>query len=150
MIFQKSRLEADGRVSWANGVSSLSSALTGYSVSRSCSLHLLIGVWNSMLTFVRNRGELAEGWYDPTTSRKATESFTRPLSSMRHHGERRLSPNYIHRKQQTLDGSGSGSSDDGNIGPALPENQGTNLSKAYRSGPTIPSLQDLELRQGEF
>ncbi|MCJ1317105.1 hypothetical protein MMC15_002427 [Xylographa vitiligo] len=94
-----------------------------------------------------NRGELAEGWYDPTTSRKATESFTRPLSSMRHHGERRLSPNYIHRKQQTLDGSGSGSSDDGNIGPALPENQGTNLSKAYRSGPTIPSLQDLELRQ---
>ncbi|MCJ1385106.1 hypothetical protein MMC17_008225 [Xylographa soralifera] len=91
-----------------------------------------------------NRGELAEGWYDPATLRKATESFTRPFSSSRHPDERRLSPDYIHQKKQALDGSGS--SGDENIGPALPENQGKNVSKAYRSGPTIPTLQDLELR----
>ncbi|MCJ1431404.1 hypothetical protein MMC27_000756 [Xylographa pallens] len=92
-----------------------------------------------------NRGGLAEGWYDPATLRKAAESFTRPFSPTRYSGERRSSPDYTYQKQQML--GGIASSDDENIGPALPENPGTRLNKVYRSGPTIPSLQDLELRR---
>ena len=119
-----------------------------YSVTRSWYLHLFKWYKISMLTFERNRGELAEGWYDPATLRKAAESFTRPFSPPRYSGGRRPSADYMHEKQQLL--GGIASSDDENIGPALPENQGTRLSKVYRSGPTIPSLQDLELRRGGF
>ncbi|MCJ1399448.1 hypothetical protein MMC11_002650 [Xylographa trunciseda] len=91
-----------------------------------------------------NRGELAEGWYDPATLRKAIESSSN-FSSTGKAGERRPSPHFVHQKKQALDGSGS--SDDEAIGPAPPENQGKNLGKASRSGPTIPSLQDLEMRR---
>ena len=101
-----------------------------------------------MLTLVRNRGELAEGWYDPVTLRKAIDAFTKPFSSTKILGGRRPSPVYLHQKQEMPDGSGS--SDDGDIGPALPHQQGINLSNDFRSGPTIPSLQDPELRRGKF
>ncbi|MCJ1291470.1 hypothetical protein MMC34_003014 [Xylographa carneopallida] len=92
-----------------------------------------------------NRGELAEGWYDPVTLRKAIDAFTKPFSSTKILGGRRPSPVYLHQKQEMPDGSGS--SDDGDIGPALPHQQGINLSNDFRSGPTIPSLQDPELRR---
>ncbi|MCJ1281664.1 hypothetical protein MMC26_000985, partial [Xylographa opegraphella] len=92
-----------------------------------------------------NRGELAEGWYDPVILRKAIDSYTRPSSPNRHPGDYTSYPENTNQKQATLDGSGS--SDDENIGPALPENQGKSFNKLHRSGPTIPSLQDLELRR---
>ena len=100
-----------------------------------------------MLTSVRNRGELAEGWYDPSTLQKATESSTRTFSTTRNPGERRLSPDYGEQKRHMV--SRSGSSDDEDIGPALPEYHREKLKNPYRSGPAIPSLQDLELRRGE-
>jgi len=92
-----------------------------------------------------NRGELAEGWYDPVTLRKATQTSTRTFSSTREPGERRPSTDHVLREKQALDESGSGDNED--IGPAPPVNQGKNFSKASQSGPTIPGLQDLELRR---
>ncbi|KAL8773814.1 MAG: hypothetical protein Q9194_004210 [Teloschistes cf. exilis] len=85
-----------------------------------------------------NRGELAEGWYDPTTLRRAQASAaktddynTPPL------------PN-----RPTL-GEGEDEVDD-DFGPSLPSTSTTNLhpsSNARQSGPSIPTLEDLALRR---
>lgn len=100
------------------------------------------------LTFVRNRGELAEGWYDPATLQKALGSATRSLSPTPKARRRQESPVYnsIHQNND----AGVDSSDDDTIGPSLPNDDGRHLlqAKPFRSGPTIPGLQDLELRQG--
>ncbi|MCJ1389157.1 hypothetical protein MMC18_002012 [Xylographa bjoerkii] len=143
--------EAEARGRWKSFVGKWYISSAFYILTSLCSSSLASTAYHSskslILTSVRNRGELAEGWYDPATLRKAIESSTRTFSSAMIPGIRTSSPNYVHRKKQKLDGSGS--SDDEDIGPALPGNQGKNLSKAYRSGPAIPSLLDLELRRGE-
>ncbi len=86
----------------------------------------------------RNRGELAEGWYDPSTRQKALESSTTASQSI---SRRRSSPSYgdsIQKREQTL----SNSEDDG-PGPSLPDNP-----RQSRHGPAIPTMQDLELKRG--
>ena len=99
-----------------------------------------------MLTFVRNRGELAEGWYDPATLKKANnatkvstgDSIASALAS---HNRATSSP--------TID---NGSEEDDAPGPALPSSVITahcSTSKS-RLGPTVPNLQDLELKRGTF
>jgi hypothetical protein len=101
-----------------------------------------------MLTFVRNRGELAEGWYDPATLQKATESGVRDIPPTRDPNGRRESPDYGNAsrgKAQEVE-----SSDDDDIGPALPNDEGRSLSRGDRSGPAIPSMQDLEMQRGLF
>lgn len=88
---------------------------------------------------MRNRGELAEGWYDPATLRKAqasaatTSISSPPLSSKRAKTEAR-----------------DESSDDDAVGPALPINYITKHKAGTRSGPAIPDFQDLELKRGEI
>lgn len=73
----------------------------------------------------RNRGELSEGWYDPETLRKALVSATEAEGEM---------------------GAGKeGSDSEEEIGPALP---GQGREGGGRMGPSIPSLQDLELKRG--
>lgn len=91
---------------------------------------------------MRNRGELAEGWYDPVTLRKAKASATINSSDGQAPKRPGASPKYGSpaRKDE--------SSDEELVGPSLP-GQETAFYKASRTaGPAIPSLQDLELRRG--
>ena len=97
-----------------------------------------------MLTFVRNRGDLAEGWYDPATLQKAQGSAA--SASNIAEPERRLqgSPHY---------GSPAGaeeSSEEELVGPALPGQDISTHRSNKRAGPAIPNLQDLELRRGQY
>lgn len=87
---------------------------------------------------MRNRGELAEGWYDPATLRKAqasaasnavnTKSQSRPLSNG--------SPRRVE------------SSDEDVVGPIMPGGETQVYKSDKRPGPAIPNLQDLELQRG--
>lgn len=91
---------------------------------------------------MRNRGELAEGWYDPATLHKAQASAvsnsTKPEPSQQPRG----SPKYGSPTEAEE------SSDDDIVGPTLP-GQHVALSKGNRrAGPAIPNLQDLELKRG--
>ena len=105
------------------------------------------------LTLLRNRGELAEGWYEPETLRKAQASSAAALASRTHP----KSP--IHEENAQ-----SGDLSDDDVGPALPRGRGRGRSSttematsqggggggggSERHGPAIPSLEDLELRRG--
>lgn len=88
---------------------------------------------------MRNRGELAEGWYDPATLRKAQASAasTSLASSL---------PSSKRMKTEAQNES----SDDDAVGPALPNNYITTHKAGKRSGPAIPNLQDLELKRGKI
>ena len=86
---------------------------------------------------MRNRGELAEGWYDPVTLRKAGAS----AASVRQTAPRQQ-PSGEERQNDGNDGS-----DDDAVGPALPSDY-TLTKEGKNSGPAIPNLQDLELQRG--
>ena len=86
---------------------------------------------------MRNRGELAEGWYDPVTLRKARASAASTAQRAR-------------QSEPSGDGhhdDGGDSSDDDAVGPALPGDYNA-AREGRRSGPAIPNLQDLELQRG--
>lgn len=105
------------------------------------------------LTYLRNRGELAEGWYDPETLQKATQNTQaaevaddnyrpEPSATARRemHGKHKeASPR--HDRNTKEDDSDS----DDSIGPALPGQEGRSRG---RVGPSIPNMQDLELKRG--
>lgn len=90
-----------------------------------------------ILTLVRNRGDLAEGWYDPATKQKADTSTptektaTRPRDEPSGQRKPELAPS---------------DSEDDEYGPSLPA-QHPNTS---RSGPAIPRLEDIQHRNGTF
>lgn len=95
------------------------------------------------LTLLRNRGELAEGWYEPETLRKAQASASATASASRPSA-----------KIRTGDDRSAYLSDD-DVGPALPRGRSEMAEAASqaqagseRHGPAIPNLQDLELRRG--
>lgn len=88
---------------------------------------------------MRNRGELAEGWYDPATLRKAQASAAATSLSSPLPPSKRV-------KTEAQDES----SDDDAVGPALPNNYITTNKAGMRSGPAIPNFQDLELKRGEI
>ena len=97
-----------------------------------------------MLTFVRNRGDLAEGWYDPITLQKAQSSAASASSTTEPERRPRGSPQY---------GSPAGaedSSEEDVVGPTLPGQDNSNHKSNERAGPAIPNLQDLELRRGQY
>lgn len=82
-----------------------------------------------------NRGELAEGWYDPKTKERADERAA----------EMGIQPDTRHEPQRVVQGSSSiakieamDEEDDDDFGPALP---------TQKPGPSVPSLQDLQHRQ---
>ncbi|KAI9661058.1 MAG: hypothetical protein M1821_009385 [Bathelium mastoideum] len=93
------------------------------------------GRWKS---FVKkwNRGELAEGWYDPEIKRKTVRSITPSSSSKALPTPKRASPKYRTGISKSTD-----SDEDAEYGPSLP----TSSTRAM-PGPAIPSMQDLELR----
>ncbi|KAH0541427.1 hypothetical protein FGG08_004117 [Glutinoglossum americanum] len=95
-----------------------------------------------MLTSARNHGELAEGWYDPSTKNKAQESASSFERSDQPSGQRRASPDYgVSENLPSV--AEDEDSDDDVVGPALPKQR----SSAKRSGPAIPKMDDLELRR---
>ncbi|KAF2236858.1 hypothetical protein EV356DRAFT_530749 [Viridothelium virens] len=93
------------------------------------------GRWKS---FIKkwNRGELAEGWYDPETKRKALSTaaplnISEPSTSVTQGSLSRRSG-----AEKDVD-----SDEDDEYGPVLPES-----SVRHATGPAVPSIQDLEMR----
>ena len=99
---------------------------------------------SKMLTFVRNRGDLAEGWYDPATLQKARASTASALSVAEPEKRLRGSPQY-----GSPPGAGESSEED-IVGPTLPGQEVSIHRSNKRAGPAIPNLQDLELRRGQY
>lgn len=95
---------------------------------------------------MRNRGELSEGWYDPTTLQKAQQSASdEPPRNERLRSdvaEVELSRTSTAAEQERGDEK---SDSDDSVGPTLP---GQERSRSNRMGPSIPSVQDLELKRG--
>ena len=90
--------------------------------------------WNSFLAGW-NRGELAEGWYDPETKRKADTIVPVGHQSVRNRPRSQLAPGVA----RILDAQDK---EDDEYGPALPDASG-----APRVGPAIPTLQDLQYKR---
>lgn len=98
------------------------------------------------LTFLRNRGELAEGWYDPSTLKKAKErSAEDPPNTVEvdnaRQSRRRNSPDY---REGGADREEEEDDDDDDYGPSLP---GLGKGKGRRAGPGIPNVQDLQVKR---
>jgi hypothetical protein len=98
---------------------------------------------------MRNRGELAEGWYDPSTLQKAIAS---PLESSEKARDinppgQPDRPREEACQEQTRKGRFDSSDDsDDSVGPELPGKE--SRSRVNRVGPSIPNREDLELRRG--
>lgn len=103
------------------------------------------GRWKSFLG-KWNRGELAEGWYDPgmrsrADERAAAAAPVRQASTKRsskHVADERAAAAYGHQKSDVEDDEPD---DDDGYGPALPPSAG------QRWGPHVPTSQDLQYRQ---
>ena len=95
----------------------------------------------NVLIFVRNRGELAEGWYQPQMLKKAEALAA---------GSQPANESVPHKwfGNETCRVVQDESSDEDEMGPALPDAAGKTALGNKRSGPTIPNLQDIELRRG--
>lgn len=89
------------------------------------------------LTCVRNRGELAEGWYDPQMLEKAR---SHPISeNTARNSNSRASPTYDNVN-----------SEDDEYGPALPSNALQNMTtetNARKHGPSSAKMQDLQVQR---
>lgn len=94
------------------------------------------------LTFARNRGELAEGWYDPATLHKAQASAALNAVNTERQSRPRDSPSYGSPRREEE------SSDEDVVGPTMPRGETQVYKSDKRSGPAIPNLQDLELQRG--
>jgi hypothetical protein len=93
------------------------------------------GRWKSFMN-KWNRSELAEGWYDPKAKERADERAVemgvQPV--LRHEPQRATSGPQPVAKVEAADED----DDDDDFGPALP---------VHKSGPSVPSFQDLQHRQ---
>lgn len=96
------------------------------------------------LTLSRNGGELAEGWYDSATLRKAQASAAKSA-----HVEHLRASQNDRLNRENIENAGE-SSDESTVGPALPSKTTGSYKLGTRSGPVIPSLQDLDLQRGKF
>ncbi|KAK3072694.1 hypothetical protein LTR53_006352 [Teratosphaeriaceae sp. CCFEE 6253] len=95
------------------------------------------GRWKSFLN-KWNRGELAEGWYDPEAKRKADERYVtapaRPTPS-------RPTAAPSTRARSPAEDVGSSEGEDDGYGPALPN------AARRKVGPSIPGYQDLQAKR---
>jgi hypothetical protein len=94
------------------------------------------GRWKSFLG-KWNRGELAEGWYDPATKQRADQAALDDGPRQRESGGRDASE-YEPRREQRGDVDEDASDDD--FGPSLP----VQAHSLTRAGPSVPNAQDLE------
>lgn len=96
----------------------------------------------------RNRGELAEGWYDPATLQKARQNAVEQPMADHQAG----SPDYGRgvRREHGDPGEIPTAEDDEDeeYGPTLPHPNA--VRDVTHSGPTIPNMQDLELKRGKL
>ncbi|KAL8938692.1 MAG: hypothetical protein Q9216_003752 [Gyalolechia sp. 2 TL-2023] len=98
------------------------------------------------LTLVRNRGELAEGWYDAETLHKAQRSAADSLDD-------RIPPlpSELRRGVDASDGHSGDQEEEDAFGPALPSNSSAPppamARRGKQSGPSIPNFQDLQERR---
>lgn len=92
------------------------------------------GRWKSFLG-KWNRGDLAEGWYDPETKRKAGDRPTDERYPWKSE-ERRVKRDHGVAEQSSEEGE----EDDG-YGPSLPN------AATAKSGPTVPNFQDLQYKR---
>ncbi|RKF58979.1 hypothetical protein GcC1_179010 [Golovinomyces cichoracearum] len=101
------------------------------------------GRWKSFIN-KWNLGKLSEGWYDPSTIRKASEHAD-IYDSRNHNEEPSDLTSSTHGKLKTSPRSESveGSDSDQSFGPMLPDQEIT--SKTRRLGPTIPGTQELQV-----
>lgn len=100
---------------------------------------------------MRNRGELAEGWYEPSTLQKAIASSAEqegePLDQNFRDEQSERSSRDAHRQEKRKDFSHNSDSDSGgSIGPTLP-GKGSRPG-GWQVGPRMPNMQDLELKRG--
>lgn len=96
---------------------------------------------------MRNRGELAEGWYDPATLRKAQDSVAATDDPSTMYPTQK--PSQIASapcNDQAKEEAGLSSGDD-DFGPMLPWKEAQHRVTGKGQGPAIPDTQDLELRR---
>ena len=89
---------------------------------------------------MRNRGELAEGWYDPNTLQKAQASVATNNDPTETQKTRQAPAHILPRSEE--------SSDEDLLGPSLPSQDVAMYERRNKQGPGIPNLQDLELQRG--
>ncbi|TQS37639.1 hypothetical protein Golomagni_01879 [Golovinomyces magnicellulatus] len=101
------------------------------------------GRWKSFIN-KWNLGKLSEGWYDPSTIRKASE-YADTYDSRNHNEEPSDLTSSMQGKLKKSPRSESveSSDSDQSFGPMLPDQEIT--SKTRRLGPTIPGTQDLQV-----
>ncbi|MCJ1329655.1 hypothetical protein MMC10_006335 [Thelotrema lepadinum] len=92
------------------------------------------GRWKSFIG-KWNRGELAQGWYSPSTLKNSTSSSQQQTQS---------APQTIGPKAEK---DGRVESDDDEPGPLLPGELLRQHGRSSKVGPAIPSMQDLELKR---
>ncbi|CZS89822.1 related to RNA helicase HEL117 [Rhynchosporium graminicola] len=95
-----------------------------------------------------NRGELSEGWYDPATFQRAIESSGQYEAER--FGEKpnpRSAPIEKRSVRPSARNVEAESDSDDSIGPTLPGQEKESRSSGSRKGPSIPNMQDLELRK---
>ncbi|CCU81923.1 hypothetical protein BGHDH14_bgh02662 [Blumeria hordei DH14] len=105
------------------------------------------GRWKSFLG-KWNRGELSEGWYDPSTLQRACEASS-TLATQETSEQNDVSrENYGHDSYGKAKSTGKHNDDsdsDSSIGPRLPGHEPRKLGR--RSGPSIPRQSDLEYQR---
>jgi hypothetical protein len=95
----------------------------------------------------RNRAELSEGWYDPVTLQRAIEVSREDLPSKKQESEGPSRSRPIAPASKVEAGNENETSSDDEMGPALP-GQEHNSKRKRMAGPSIPNMQDLELKRG--
>jgi hypothetical protein len=115
------------------------------------------GRWKSFIG-KWNKAELAEGWYDPERFINVQESASEQVydRSLEAHQSKDESTCHSHRAEHPRDdvhehadstAEEDGDEADDEIGPLLPSAWRANEDGTRRSGPAVPSLQDLSLRR---
>ncbi|KAG8525940.1 uncharacterized protein KY384_000702 [Bacidia gigantensis] len=102
--------------------------------------HEVKGRWKSFLG-KWNRGELAEGWYDPLTLQKAKASANQP------EGAAPPEPTVGEKLFDADRQEHAHASDDEELGPALPNALAYTQDRGTKLGPAIPNSQDLILQR---
>ncbi|KAH8598797.1 hypothetical protein B0O99DRAFT_505226 [Bisporella sp. PMI_857] len=95
------------------------------------------GRWKSFIG-KWNRGDLAEGWYDPATLQKTKDAPGQEWERVEKLAKSKASASTAKQEIEESD------SDD-SVGPALPGQE--KRSSISKMGPRIPNLQDLELKR---
>ena len=92
---------------------------------------------------MRNRAELAEGWYDPATLQKAQASAATDEQATT---SRKPPPRVLSTYNEKAEEDASSEYDV--VGPSLPGREIGYYGKRSGPGPAIPNTQDLELKRG--